>query len=211
VIRWTISGKRLPIDKIYRWNEIVTWKTCLILQKFWFNLRQGNRQFGKSLLAVLACLVSACSPYDPMAGQPTMPFKSPTSIYLALRTPRPTLTPTPVITPTITRTPDPDPGFYYGGIGLIVTLDYVGQTIKVKKQESFILQLGDAYTWGLKFDPAIISRNMKIMPEIGQQGVFIARERGHTILKAVGEPACLQEKPPCALPDVLFQVLFIVE
>ena len=134
----------------------------------------------------------------------------PTSMVLTYRTPKPSETPRVVNTPLPTATQNYDPDYYYGG--LTVTMDYVGQTVPLRKGQSFLLDLGEAYEWQVEVGPEdIISQNVKITPEPGEQGVFVARERGKAVLHAVGEPACHQAQPPCERPSVLFQVDILVE
>ncbi len=164
------------------------------------------------LLIDLGMLLAACSPVAQV-------FKSlggaggasePTSMVLTYRTPRPSETPYVIVTaqPTATRNEDPD--YYYGG--LTVSLDNVGQTVSLRKGQSFLLDLGEEYEWRVEVGPqSIISQNVKITPEPGEQGVFVARERGQAVLHAVGEPACRQAQPPCGRPSILFQVTIVVE
>jgi hypothetical protein len=99
---------------------------------------------------------------------------------------------------------------YYGG--LVVTLDYAGQTITMRPGNGFMLQLGQSYTWQVTIDPAdSLTPNMKITPEPGEQGVFIARKSGEATLTAIGEPLCLKENPPCSRPNLLFTLKLIVK
>ncbi len=161
------------------------------------------------LLLVLILGLPACAPAA-QAGLPaTLTPGEPTSIVLAYRTPIPSPTPlTP--TPTITYTPNPDPEDYFGG--MVISLDEVGQAIPLRLTQNFLLSLGSEYAWSVEIDPPqIVSRNMKITPLPGEQGVYIARQRGKAILRATGEPACRQSQPPCDRPDVLFQINIVVE
>lgn len=132
----------------------------------------------------------------------------PTSIRVVYHTTEPTITLT--VVPSITPTVDNDLPYYYGS--LTVTLDDVGKTITLLKGESFSLYLGSTYQWDITVDPRqITSRNWKITPMPGEQGIYVAREHGEAVLKAVGSPACLQSDPPCNRPNVLFQVKIIVQ
>lgn len=143
-------------------------------------------------------------------SRPTLPPTS-TSIVLEYRTPEPTLTPTPLPSPS----PTLDPGIndlpdYYGG--LVVTLDYAGQTITMRRGTGFLLMLGQSYNWRVSIDPPeILTPNMKITPEPGEQGVYIARELGNATLTAIGEPLCLKEDPPCVRPNLLFTLNLIIK
>lgn len=156
--------------------------------------------------------VAGCSPITRVLNQlvESGSAAEPTSIMLKYRTPTPSRTPAAVTTPTPTATKNLDPAFYYGG--LTVTMDDVGQVVALRRGQSFSLYLGGEYTWQVESNPEyLISQNLKITPAPGEQGIFIARERGTGILKAVGEPACRQAQPPCERPSILFQVSVVIE
>jgi hypothetical protein len=88
----------------------------------------------------------------------------------------------------------------------------VGRTVPLRVTQYFMLSLGKEYTWTVSIDPPwVLSQNMKITPLPGEQGVYIARQRGKAVLRATGEPVCRQSQPPCARPDVLFQINIVVE
>ena len=125
------------------------------------------------------------------------------------RTATPTMSqPTAVMVPT--GTPDNDPAYYFGGME--ISLDNTGQTIQLKKGQNFLLNLGENYRWNVTVQPSeILSRNMKITPGIGEQGLFIARAKGTATLRAVGLPICRMAQPPCNRPDVLFQIQVLIE
>jgi hypothetical protein len=162
-----------------------------------------------AILLFLILVLPACAPAA-QAGQDATPTdQEPTSIVLAYRTPRPSATPV-VPTPTITTTPNIDPEDYFGG--MVISLDEVGQTIPLRLTQNFLLSLGPGYTWTVLVDPPeAVSQNMKITPLPGEQGVFIARQRGKAMLRATGEPICRQSQPPCDRPSVLFQIEIVVE
>jgi hypothetical protein len=161
------------------------------------------------LLAVL--ILAGCGTVAPpvIENRPPLPPAA-TSIVLEARTPVPTLAPTPLPSPS----PTMDPGIndlpdYYGG--LVVTLDYAGQTITMRRGTGFLLLLGESYHWQVSIDPPeMLTPNMKITPEPGEQGVFVAREQGNATLTAIGEPLCLKEDPPCARPNLLFRLQLII-
>jgi hypothetical protein len=114
------------------------------------------------------------------------------------------------VIPTITLTPNSDPDYYYGGFA--ITMDDVGKTLELKVRQSFLLSLGDNYTWTITIEPAqVISQNMKVTPDPGDQGVFIARHIGKASFKAIGSPACRTEQPPCTRPLVLFIMTVVVK
>ncbi len=93
-----------------------------------------------------------------------------------------------------------------------MTMDDVGRVVPLRKGQSFSLYLGGDYIWQVESNPDyLISQNLKISPAPGEQGIFIARERGEGILKAIGEPTCRQVDPPCERPSILFQVSVVIE
>lgn len=167
------------------------------------------------LFLAVAVLLSACAP-APRTIEPTqvaVNHQDPTSILIVLRSPTPSPTPGPTSTPTETPTPDPgvgDPEEYYGG--LVITMEEVGQTLMMKPNRAFLLRLGEDYAWTVSVDPPdALTLNKKIVPESGEQGVFIARKVGKATLRAVGDPVCRQTEPPCARPSLLFTLKIIVE
>lgn len=159
-----------------------------------------------------ALILAGCGIEVPpvIESRSTLPPTS-TSIVLEYRTPEPTAAPTPLPSPspTLDRGSDDLPD-YYGG--LAVTLDYAGQTITMRRGTGFLLMLGQSYHWQVSIDPPqMLTPNMKITPEPGEQGVYIAREPGDATLTAIGEPLCLKEDPPCARPNLLFTLNLIIK
>lgn len=166
------------------------------------------------LIAVLAAFFfSSCTTSNQPINEAAIPTVTlePTSVVLLYPSPvpSPTQQPTPYMTPTL------DPGAndlpeYYGG--LVITLDNVGETLKMRPQGGFLLRLGEEFQWDVTLTPQdIITLNQKVSLGPGEQGVFIARKKGSVILRAVGEPVCLANDPPCGLPSVLFQMNLLVE
>jgi hypothetical protein len=159
---------------------------------------------------LILVLLSACSPqsqarYQTVSGQQK---NTPSPVKVIYLTATPSLTPTMGITPTMT--PNEDPDYYYGG--LVITLDDVGRTIKMKKRQTLLLSLGKNYIWQVMVEPEdVITLNAKITPEPGDQGIFIARGSGKAVVRAVGEPLCRFTTPPCERPSVLFQFEVQVE
>lgn len=173
----------------------------------------------KSIVVVTTCIffsinLGACQQVGPRAADPTLTPTStamlPTPVTVIQRTLTLAITPTLTITPTPSATPNNDPDYFYGG--MLITLDSVGQTIEMKRNQTLLLSLGENYVWSVQFVPdQIVSRNMKITPEPGEQGVYITRQVGVTELRAVGEPKCRFDKVPCARPSVLFTVKIVVQ
>lgn len=172
----------------------------------WRKLLSGGLAFCFGLL------IAACSSLSESAYWRVEPGHAiePTSLVLANRTPKPSLTPTATRTPTATPTKNFDLDYYYGG--QTVTMDDVGRILPLRLGESFSLYLGSGYTWQVVSQPEyLISQNLKITPAPGEQGIFVARQRGQGLLKAIGEPACRQQQPPCERPSVLFQIHVVIE
>jgi hypothetical protein len=81
------------------------------------------------------------------------------------------------------------------------------------KMDGFIqlLFLGSDCDWSVTVDdPAILSRVVNIMTVRGSQGLFEAHESRTTMLRAQGDPACLQAKPACAAPSWSFTLHIVV-
>lgn len=171
-----------------------------------------RRIFFIGLLVHVGLVVAACTPIARVIHHfvESGSAVEPTSIILRYRTPRPSETPRVIDTPTPTATRNLDPDYYYGG--LTVTMDDVGRIVPLRKGQNFSLYLGGDYIWQVESDPDyLISQNLKITPAPGEAGIFIARERGEGILKAVGEPTCRQAHPPCERPSILFHVSVVIE
>ena len=163
------------------------------------------------IMLLILALVSACD-----SGQsaqytalPASGVSTPTPVIVIYHsaTPLPA-TATPVPAPSMT--PNNDPDYYYGG--MVITMNDAGRTILLKKRQNFLLSLGKNYNWQVVVEPDhIISTNANITPEPGDQGIFIARDSGKAVLRAVGEPLCRYAQPPCVRPNVLFQIEVQVE
>jgi hypothetical protein len=158
-------------------------------------------------------MIGGCQRQEPPVLQvlPASSTPDSTSIVLLYRSP----TPSPTAAPSATLIPTPDPGAndlpeYYGG--LVITLDDVGTTLAMRPQGGFLLRLGEEFTWDVTaIPPDVITLNRKVSLEPGEQGVFIARQKGRAVLRAVGQPVCLVYDPPCRLPTVLFEMNVLVE
>jgi hypothetical protein len=163
-----------------------------------------------SFYSVFLCLlISACASNQTVATQDVTQIPTPT---LSQRIETPSLIPLPSATsttqPVLTGTPEGEMGDiadYYGG--LVITLDHVGQTITMKPGQGFVLRLGGEFQWDVVIDPGnLLTINRKITPEQGEQGVYVARQKGAARLSAIGRPNCLQNDPPCSRPSVLFKL-----
>jgi hypothetical protein len=94
----------------------------------------------------------------------------------------------------------------------IITLDDQGKTISLVVGESFLLKLGDEYTWEVSIsDQNIVSRVKNITVVSGAQGVYNAAQPGSVTLTAAGDPQCRQSQPPCAMPSIQFVITIVVK
>ncbi len=93
-----------------------------------------------------------------------------------------------------------------------VTLDENGATITLKAGESFLLDLGDAFIWQdvRVSDAAVLSRRVNVLVIRGAQGIYEAHQAGAVTLTAVGDPACRQSHPACAVPSIIFKITVLV-
>ncbi len=94
-----------------------------------------------------------------------------------------------------------------------ITVADKDQTLTFQVGQSFLLFLGNDYTWTATTDnPAVVSHMPDLFVIPGSQGLFQARQPGHTTLTAIGEPACRQEQIPCAVPTpMVFSVQIVVQ
>ncbi len=187
----------------------------LFLNNYPMHLRKWLPAF--RMVLVLSFLLTACTPSTQVAQNAISKVEK--TLTPVPRTPPPsssaTSTPLPApalpVNPTqaFTATPDNDPGYFYGG--LIVSLDNVGKVVQLRKKESFLLDLGQEYSWVVTTDPpGIVSQNLKITPDPNNQGVYIARKEGETQLQAVGNPICRSAQPACSRPTVLYKTTILV-
>jgi len=88
-----------------------------------------------------------------------------------------------------------------------------GKTFNMKVGDSFLLNLGsDAYDWAISIDnEEVLRMKMGIMVIQGAQGIYEALAPGTPTVEATGNPKCLQSKPACAMPSILFSLKIIVE
>ena len=93
-----------------------------------------------------------------------------------------------------------------------ITLADDGQTLGFQVGQNFLLFLGINDNWSATVaDPAVADRIPDVFVIRGAQGLFQARQPGHTTLTATGDPACRQEQPPCAVPSMVFDVQIVVQ
>lgn len=86
-----------------------------------------------------------------------------------------------------------------------VTLDDNNKSVTIRKGQSFLLKLGEAYNWDINIDDqSVLSRVMNVMVIKGAQGLYVGHNTGHTTLVATGDPWCHTQKPACMMPSILF-------
>ena len=113
----------------------------------------------------------------------------------------------PSVTPGITPTAV-DPA---AAGSIIITLADQGSTLKLVVGESFLLKLGEAYTWDITIsDPNVLGRVRNIAVVRGAQGVYEALQAGTVTLTAAGDPLCRQSQPACGMPSIQFKITVMV-
>lgn len=94
----------------------------------------------------------------------------------------------------------------------IITLDDQGKTLSLTVGDSFLLKLGDQYTWDVTIsDQNVVSRVKNIAVVRGAQGVYNTTQSGTVTLSAAGDPPCRQSQPPCAMPSIQFMITIVVK
>ncbi len=173
----------------------------------------GRFIYGVALILVTIFLVACGStpqalvtPGVPLTGETTSTGSGPiSSTAIAVSTSVPGPIPTLESTPTsISSVVAPN--------NLIVTRDNNGQTIPISVGQTFLLNLGEQYRWSVTVsDESVLSREVNILVIRGAQGIYKANKPGQATLSAVGDPACRDQKPPCMLPSVTFEVTIVVQ
>ena len=159
-----------------------------------------------SIIISVAIFAVACG----MQPQPSLP---PTAESTAIPTAEvstaiPAETAAVAVTESVTDTPSGPSA----DNGKTVTLDDRGKTVSLAVGETFLLKLGEVYTWDISLsDESVISRVKNIMVIRGAQGVYQALKPGTATLTATGDPLCRQTKPACAMPSILFEVTLVVK
>jgi hypothetical protein len=109
--------------------------------------------------------------------------------------PRPA-SPPPASRPTPTATPAPQ------ATGtVVVTLAQGGGTVDLAVGQHLELQLGTAYQWSISLVGSGILAAVLAPVPAGVQGLWIAERAGTASIRAIGNPPCLQAKPPCGMPS----------
>ena len=145
-------------------------------------------------------ILSACAPAGPGTANPgtpeiTIPLPTGTAPLPTGTAPSPTIT---AVEPTAEEQ-------------LIITLDDQGETINLATGQSFLLKLGEEYTWEVTIsDQTVLSRVKGILVVQGAQGVYASQQAGTVTLTANGDPLCRQAQPQCEAPSIEFQITVVV-
>jgi hypothetical protein len=145
---------------------------------------------GEANIVVPAATAGATS--EPILGKPV------TAIVHAA-TIGPAATSGPIVTPTSLRGPN------------TITMQDNQQILRLAVGDTFVLNLGPPYIWTVQVDERIVARVPGAAAPKDAQGVYKAIAPGQTALVATGIPACANAKPRCLLPDILFELMIIVE
>lgn len=151
-----------------------------------------NLRFFLMVTVISVLMISACAPQ--------IPAETPTAVPASTVEP---VTPVPTGENTVEPLPDGQ---------MVVTLDDRGKTISMAVGESFLLKLGEQYTWEVTVsDEAVLSRVKNIAVIRGAQGVYQANQPGTATLSASGDPVCRQSQPPCGMPSILVDFTVVVK
>lgn len=140
---------------------------------------------------------------SPAPAQPPATAKTATATVRVAPPPvAATLPPAP--TPTPTSAPVSASGT------VVVTLAQAGGTIYLAVGRQLVLQLGSTYQWAVQVGGSGVLAPASVPLQAGQQGAWIAERTGTAQLQVIGNPFCLQSKPPCAMPSRAFTVIVVV-
>jgi hypothetical protein len=118
--------------------------------------------------------------------------------------------PRPATAPPVPRsTPTATPAAQATG-PVVVTLAQAGGTVDLAVGQHLELQFGTAYQWSISVTGSGILVAVPAPVPAGVQGIWAAERAGTASIRAVGNPLCLQAKPPCGMPSREFSVTVIV-
>jgi hypothetical protein len=104
-------------------------------------------------------------------------------------------------TDSITHITNPDPD--ESSIRTISLVDN-DKVISLKKDERFLLKLGEDYNWDVEINnQTIVSKVINIMVVKGAQGVYESHNLGNAVMTTTGNPICLATSTPCLQPSIL--------
>ena len=160
------------------------------------------------LFVFLMLFLSGCEPMDENQPKPTVPPASPTPAVEVITAqgggPAAELPPVTPMNDEVVPGVLPADG---------ITLSENGMTFSMQVGENFLLNLGtDVYSWTVEIDHQdVLQREAGVTVIKGAQGIYVAQAPGTATLIASGDPLCLQSRPPCMRPSVLFSITLIVK
>ena len=97
------------------------------------------------------------------------------------------------------------------GSNQTVPLDQTNKEIHLGVGKKFLLRLDQNYTWDVTVEnQSVVNRVINIMENNSTQWIYKANIPGTAKLTAIGDPLCLQAKPSCKTPQLIFRVTIIV-
>ncbi len=93
---------------------------------------------------------------------------------------------------------------------MIVTVAQAGQTIELTVGQRLVLQLGTGYDWTTQVGGSGVLVPVAAPLPAGVQGEWVAERIGTASILAIGNPPCLQAKPPCGMPSRAFDMTVVV-
>lgn len=141
-------------------------------------------------------------------GTPPAPVPAATRVAAATATPgathaRPTPSASPAPSPTATTS-----GETTGSV--VVTLADADGPVMLAVGQRLVLQLGTTYDWVVSVDGTGVLAPVTGALQPGQQGAWIAERAGTALIRIVGNPPCLQAKPPCLMPSRVLTITVTV-
>lgn len=154
------------------------------------------------LLFIVLLTLAACSPQNAQSGAPT---PGP-GIISATAVPAGSGNPSQAA-PTLAPNTEPtEPSSFPP-----VTLADDGRTLNMRVGQTFLLNLGEGYTWQVSVDDTnVLSRKVNVLVIKGAQGIYQANSPGTAKITASGDPLCRQSTPPCMAPSREFHIQVVV-
>lgn len=91
---------------------------------------------------------------------------------------------------------------------MTVTLSDNNTTIPMQVGDTFLLKLGEGYSWDVSVDnPDVLSLKPGVSVVRGAQGIYTAKANGMATLKAIGDPVCREATPACEAPSIMFALM----
>ena len=118
--------------------------------------------------------------------------------------------PRPATAPPVPRsTPTATPAAQVAGT-VVVTLAQAVGTVGLAVGQRLELQLGTVYQWSISVTGTGVLAAMSAPLPTGVQGLWVAERAGTASVRAIGNPLCLQAKPPCGMASREFSLTVVV-